>query len=112
MTTLPPKTVRHDRKLIMPDDPAADYADDPADVRPGGFFDRGFAGLDLLLFLVLLLTPCALFAPLLLLWAALGVLACRSPAARLNAWLLLIVSAIPTLVFAMIVLAVHIRPGN
>ena len=80
------------------DDPAADYADDPDDLRPG-FLDRALARLATLHFVLLFLTPCVLFAPLLIPWALWGILACRRPAARRSAWLMLVFSTAWTIWF-------------
>jgi hypothetical protein len=82
---------------LRSDDPAADYADDPADLRPGRI-DRVFHALNPLDFLFLALCPCMLFAPLLVVGATIGLAGCRSPRARRNAWLLLFVSGAWTVV--------------
>jgi hypothetical protein len=92
------------REPLPFDDPAADYADDPADLRPG-HFDRIFVRANPLAALYLLLCPCVPLAPAVIVWSLCGVLACRMPAARRNAWLLLIVSAALTLLHVGLLLA-------
>ena len=88
----------------MSEDEVRDYADDPADLRPG-LPDRLFVGLEPLTFLYMLLSPCVLFAPVFVVGSLWGVLACRVPAARRNAWLLLIISLVLTLFLTGLVLA-------
>jgi hypothetical protein len=79
----------------MPDDQAADYAEDPRDLRPKAL-DRFFAHLQPLDLLFMTITPCVLLAPVLFVVAAWGLLSCRVPAARRKAWVLLLLMALPT----------------